>query len=167
MNEAPTLVTPRPRTQEVSSPMPRYSSIPERFWSKVNKQGPIPEYAPHLGSCWLWTAGCNDSGYGLFWEDGKPVRAHRWAYEQEHDLIPEGKQLDHLCRTRHCIRASHLEPVTCRENLMRGDTLAAREAKLMYCPQGHSYDEENTYVYPQGRRECRECRRQRRKASHD
>jgi hypothetical protein len=65
--------------------------------------------------------------------------------------------IDHLCRVRHCVNPDHLEAVTCRENLLRGETLQAANVAKTECPQGHPYDEENTYVYPNGRRDCRTC----------
>jgi len=94
----------------------------ERFWAKVNLNGPVPTVRPDLGPCWLWEAACRieDGGYGAFWDGKKTVRAHRWAYEQIIGPFPEGLQPDHLCRVSACINPFHLEPVTSGENTRRG-----------------------------------------------
>lgn len=118
----------------------------ERFWSKVNKAGP--------GGCWLWT-GHTVNGYG---RDGSGRRVHRVAYEELVTLIPEGLHLDHLCRVRNCVNPEHLEPVTNRENVLRGIGLTARYARKTHCPQGHPYSGENL-VYHGHSRHCRICRR--------
>lgn len=80
--------------------------------------------------------------------------AHRVAYEHLVGPIPDGMQLDHLCRNRTCINPAHLEPVTARENVRRARSLVSQ------CPSGHPYDEENTRIYD-GRRYCRACHRAR------
>jgi hypothetical protein len=134
----------------------------ERFWVKVDKNGPLPEFRPALGPCWLWTASLDRKGYGKFADgkiDGKTkmVQAHRFAYDLVKGSSPEGLDLDHLCRVRHCVNPAHLEPVTRRVNLMRGQTLPARQVMFTHCPQGHPYDEENTYWYGNNRK-CRKCR---------
>jgi hypothetical protein len=73
--------------------------------------------------------------------------------------VPEGLELDHLCRVRGCVNPKHLEPVTHRENLMRGESWSAVNARKTHCPEGHPYDETNTYIDGKGRRRCRECAR--------
>jgi hypothetical protein len=107
--------------------------------------------------CWEWTATRNKKGYGVIW-DGKTRGAHRVAYELFVGPIPEGLQLDHLCRVRHCVNPAHLEPVTCRENLLRGETITAKRAAVTECPKGHKYSQANTYYRPDGCRECRLCK---------
>lgn len=113
--------------------------------------------------CWLWTASTDNAGYGCFgvkdersacW---RTVRAHRLAYETAVGPIPDGLVLDHLCRVRNCVNPDHLEPVTSGENVLRGDTITARCAATTHCPQGHPYDEKNTYHNPAGFRACRTC----------
>lgn len=122
----------------------------ERFWSKVDK----------TGDCWLWQAGLASTGYGQF----NSGSAHRFAYELVKGPIPEGLQIDHLCRNRKCVRPEHLEAVSCRENLLRGETLAALNVAKTRCPQGHGYTPENTYVVRRrnGRvfRVCKVCNRE-------
>jgi hypothetical protein len=70
-------------------------------------------------------------------------------------------QLDHLCRVRHCVYPAHLEPVTPRENVLRGETVAASNARKTHCLRGHPFDEVNTCHWQSrpGRRDCRECKR--------
>lgn len=120
----------------------------ERFASKIVKTA---------GGCWLWT-GKKTNGYGQLSVDGRYVYAMRWAYEQLHGPMPPGIEPDHLCRKRSCVNPAHAEPVTRRENLLRGDTVTARHAAKTACPQGHPYSLENTYAY-RGQRHCRTCRR--------
>ena len=133
-----------------------------RFWAKVDKNGPVPAYAPHLGSCWLWTSYRTPYGYGSFWDGTRPVQAHRWSYCATYGPIPSPLQCDHLCRVRHCVRPWHIEVVTNRENGLRGEGPVGQHARATHCPQGHPYDEVNTYISPEGWRNCRTCRRTRR-----
>jgi hypothetical protein len=112
--------------------------------------------------CWQWTGSvARRIGYGKFWRDGKTLSAHRVAYELFVGPIPDGLQLDHLCRNRLCVRPEHLQLVTVRENLLRGHTHAAANAAKSHCPAGHPYDERNTYRAPDGSRMCRPCMRER------
>lgn len=127
-------------------------TVEDRFWAKVNKHGP----RGRRGRCWLWTAGTR-KGYGAFRVGGRQRPAHVVAYELEVGPVPAGLMLDHTCRQTLCVRPSHLEPVTNRENLLRGQTLAAANAAKVDCPRGHAFDDRNTYLDPQGRRHCRRC----------
>lgn len=108
------------------------------------------------GECWEWTAYIDRKGYGVFGIDSRNlVKAHRYSYELHVGPIPHGMQLDHLCRVRHCVNPAHLEPVTNRENVIRGNN--AREMAST-CSRGHRFDASNTYINPRGNRECRACR---------
>jgi hypothetical protein len=103
------------------------------------------------------TAGLGSKGYGCFFL-GRSVNAHRVSYEWEKGPIPDGMQPDHLCRVKRCVRPSHLEAVSPRENLMRGDTLAAANILKTHCPQGHPYAGNNLkFDENRGIRSCRIC----------
>ncbi len=117
-------------------------------------------HEPNSG-CWLWTGALNQDGYAMFWHEGQARRAHRIAYEIHVGPIPDGLQLDHLCRVRCCVNPDHVEPVSCRENIRRGET-GIHEREKTHCPQGHPYDERNTYRY-RNKRYCRTCMKQRKR----
>jgi hypothetical protein len=138
------------------------TSTPEAaFWSRVDKDGPIPEHRPELGPCWMWT-GALSHGYGRMTIARKSVAAHRFAYELLVGPIPDGTEPDHLCVNPPCVNPAHLEPVTHQENMRRGPTnVASRNAVKTHCPQGHEYTEENTLRRDNGDRQCRECNRRR------
>jgi HNH endonuclease len=131
----------------------------KRFWSKVDKNGPVPECRPDLGPCWEWLAGLGSAtGYGNFWLDGRTVSAHRFAYIDVLGPVPDGLDLDHLCRNRGCVNPHHLEPVTETVNILRGTSPMARNARKTSCIHGHAFTPENTYVDKRGRRTCCLCR---------
>lgn len=109
--------------------------------------------------CVEWTAGLFRNGYGQV-RDGKRKRlAHRVVYEMLVGDIPEGLELDHLCRNRACVSPAHLEPVTKRENILRSECPSAVHARKTHCPSGHEYTQENTRMY-RGSRHCRACMRE-------
>jgi len=98
------------------------------------------------------------------WEDGRRryVRAHRYSYEAFVGPIPEGLTLDHLCRVRNCVNPEHLEPVSLKENLLRGDSSPAHNARKTHCMRGHALSGDNLYINPgTGYRACRTCLRER------
>jgi len=148
--------------QSTISPAFGDSRLPPRFWAKV-RIGSIPTHRPDLGPCWEWTASQVGNGYGQFgtWTGNGNNRAHRVAYTSLVGPIPAGLQSDHLCRNRLCVNPEHLELVTLRENVLRGEGPAAQHARKTHCPKGHPYDEKNTYLLVIGngvRRYCRACK---------
>lgn len=113
--------------------------------------------------CWLWEAAIDRGGYGRLWRGSNQAYAHRIAFELYKGPITFGKQLDHLCRVRHCVNPWHLDPVTAKENVLRSRGLPAINARKIHCKSGHKFSEENTYWYPREEprsRACKKCRRQ-------
>lgn len=135
------------------------SRVARPLLDRVSEKFVIDEHG-----CWLWTGYIGEGGYGRVYEghsDGRTLMAHRVVYELAVGPIPEGLTLDHLCRVRCCVNPDHVEPVTLRENLLRGETSAAINAAKTRCIHGHAFTPENTYVYADGRRTCRRCIRDR------
>lgn len=108
--------------------------------------------------CWEWTAG-NRGGYGRVAIHGKLMEAHRWMWERTNGPIPEGLELDHLCRNRACVNPEHLEPVSHLENIRRGET-GAHNARKTHCKHGHPLSGANLHIKPDGERRCRTCSRE-------
>ena len=131
----------------------------ERFWSKVDKLDST--------GCWQWIGTFYSNGYGMFAKARNGSKrpsfalAHRYSYEAAHGAIPGGLVLDHLCRNRGCVNPDHLEPVTVRENLLRGEGFIGKQYRITHCLRAnHPLFGENLYITPDGERACRECRRE-------
>lgn len=132
-----------------------------RFTDKINPD-------PDTG-CWFWAASLDGRGYGQFViKRGKIVRAHRLSYEIFVGPIPEGLDLDHLCREPRCVNPDHLEPVTRAENVRRGLSVTKRKHQalsLTHCPNGHEYAIHGTTYFHKSRnrssRKCTACERDR------
>lgn len=143
----------RPKTTGLSKRIYE-SRLPEdRFWEKVQK-GSDDE-------CWPWIGSLNArTGYGQFSSDsdGRKTDAHVFSFRLSGRSIPAGLDLDHLCRNRPCVNPRHLEPVTRRENVLRGVGIAAQNARKTHCKRGHEFTAENTRRTQRGR-SCRECER--------
>ena len=125
----------------------------ERFWAKVARGD--------RDACWLWQGSRTSGGYGHVKVGRRFAVSHRVAYEMMRGPIPEGLQIDHLCRVRACVNPWHLEPVTFTENMRRGEGWGGRNHRATACPKGHPYDEANTLwmsaSYRGPYRRCRKC----------
>ena len=119
-------------------------------------------YIDKTDTCWLWTGGLSKRGYGIFHADYKTIQAHRWSYEHFVGPIPRGLVLDHVksrgCTSTSCVNPSHLEAVTQKENVRRGNAGINNTIKT-HCPRDHKYFGDNLYIAPDGRRGCVRCRR--------
>lgn len=127
-------------------------SLLDRFEGKY-----IPE--PNSG-CWLWTASLNTYGYGQIYvrDLGRHDHAHRVSWELFKGEIPVGMDIDHLCRVRSCVNPDHMQPVSPRENIMRGTAPPALNSVKTHCSRGHEFNSQNTSISHAGKRACRQCR---------
>lgn len=115
----------------------------ERFWRFVRKHE----------DCWLWSGHLDKDGYGRIRVDSNTLRtAHRFSYTHFRGDIPDGAELDHLCRQRSCVNPAHLEPVTHKENMRRSGPYVTKT----HCKAGHDRAPENISTSG-GRRWCRIC----------
>lgn len=127
--------------------------IERRFWLQVEE----------TKTCWLWIGAKNKLGYGQFTVSNSPPiyikeLAHRFAWQLTKGRIPEGLVLDHHCKVPACVNPLHLEPVTQKENILRGQSLTAINARKTVCKRGHVFDDTNTYHYKnRSSRACRKC----------
>ena len=130
-----------------------FSLLPLRFWRKVHA-------APN--GCWVWIGAQTNRGYGTAWmphHNPQRASAHRLTYEIWADTIPASLEIDHLCRNKACVNPAHLEAVSHRTNVHRGDMTKLR---VTHCPMGHEYAGANLYIRPDnGNRDCKRCQRKR------
>lgn len=118
------------------------------------------------GDCWEWTAFTDEKGYGRINNRSGTTYAHRVVYEGLVGPIPEGLEIDHLCRNRSCVKPDHLEPVTHAENNRRGYATfiaAAKQLAKTHCKRGHEFTDENTAYTKENWRRCRTCHNERRR----
>lgn len=135
-------------------PLPRINlTLEERFWPKVVRRS---------SGCWVWAGSRNKGGYGHLGLPPNGQRqgmAHRVAYELLVGPIPDGLELDHLCRYTSCVNPAHLQPVTHKINIERATWACAKAHRAKtHCPQGHPYSGDNLAMYG-GKRCCRTCMR--------
>lgn len=107
-----------------------------------------------FGDCWEWT-GARSDGYGHIRSAGAVRLAHRVVWETLVGPVPEGMELDHLCRNRGCVNPDHMQVVTHRTNGLRGYGAAGQHARKALCPRGHPYD----MIVKNGGRTARGCLR--------
>lgn len=112
------------------------------------------------GGCVLWCGSKTRTGYGQIGVAGRLLSVHRVSYQAFHGPIPAGLEVDHICRVRHCVNPSHLQAITHAENLRR-----AIVKPHSHCRKGHQFTRANTYLRPDGWRECKECKRATRRRS--
>ena len=113
-----------------------------RIWSSIRLEG----------ECWIWQGTLNHAGYGYFTFKQRGYLAHRYIYALARGPIPPMLDLDHLCRRPACVNPAHLEAVSHQVNMFR--------IRAPHCGKGHLYTLENTYIYKNGKRACRQCNRE-------
>ena len=122
--------------------------LPERLRNKITTDA---------NGCWLWTGSRYRNGYGQTWNGERPEQAHRVIFRLLRGAIPDGTEIDHLCRVRNCVNPAHLETVPHRTNMRRSETVMGENARKTQCKRGHEFDDHNTRVTPTGARQCRKC----------
>lgn len=130
-------------------PLPRRKSQVVRFLDHVLIQP---------GDCWLWTGHINHGGYG-YYRHPQASHAHTAAYVLFRGPIPDGHQVDHICRVRHCVNPDHLEAVTASVNM--------RRRPWKGCDRLHPLEPSRVGQRSDGRVQCRECQRVREQARRD
>lgn len=131
-------------------------ALADRLWSRVTKGD----------NCWEWTGARNHKGYGEIGADGRVQKAHRIAWVLTYGPIHDGVDVLHRCDNPPCCRPDHLFLGDDADNM--ADMVRkgrSKQSQRTHCPQGHPYDEENTYISYRGagraHRQCKECSRQR------
>lgn len=128
--------------------MKSFDELPERFRSKIR----VNEET----GCWEWAGALSCAGYGITYVLGKRRVAHRVVYELLVSEIKDPLQCDHLCRNRKCCNPKHTEPVTRKENILRGESPQAWWARQKVCPKCGA-----PFSQYRDRRYCPPCKRKR------
>ena len=118
----------------------------------------VQKYTLYVGDCIVWTGAVTSAGYGELNVGGRPVLAHRISYELSNGPIPAGLVINHLCTNKVCVNPAHLELTTYAGNAFHDNSKNITKANIAttHCPNGHPYDEENTYIF-KNKRDCRAC----------
>ena len=122
-------------------------NIAKRFWGMVD--------VCDNNNCWNWKGAMRVRNYGGIWVEGKPKLAHHVSLAIVGTTIPNDKVVDHLCRNPRCVNPIHLEVVSQKQNVKRGN--ADWRKNQTHCKKGHKFTENNTYEY-KGHRGCKRCR---------
>jgi hypothetical protein len=132
-------------------PLSRYSL----FWQRVERL---------QNGCWLWKGGHSIENnqrrpYGRFKIKGKYVFAHRFSFQMKYGEIPKDKVLDHICNNTMCVNPDHLQIVTIKENILKGNGFGAINKRKEFCPKGHPLKEGNlvSWALKQNKRLCLTC----------
>jgi hypothetical protein len=134
-------------------------SMEKRFFAKLHME---------QSGCWTWLGSQMEHfgmAYGRFWDGSNVVGAHRFAYEYfKRTKLDKSMEVDHLCRNSLCVNPDHLEAVSHRENMLRGNSPVANKARQTHCKYGHPLSGDNLVLVGTGRK-CRTCiRRMNRKS---
>jgi hypothetical protein len=113
------------------------------------------------GDCWIWKSPIGHNGYGKAHIMSRAYLAHRVFYKHYKGDIPEGFQIDHLCKVRNCVNPDHLEAVPPHINNYRSESPCALNRLKDECKHGHLLSGDNLYVTKDGRRQCKTCLRRR------
>lgn len=124
----------------------------QRFYSNI-----LPG---NFGGCWIWGKSSDGKGYGMIWVDGRGWSSHKFSYEYHKGKVPEGLELDHLCRVTMCVNPDHLEPVTHGVNISRSPgCIWFKRRAMTHCKRDHPLTPENIYISKLGSRQCLGCKR--------
>lgn len=135
---------------------PKFMDETERFYLYVDKNGPL--HPIFQSRCWLWTGAKIKGGYAIFRRSvandplSTKVLVHRFAFQMRYGAIPDGMEVDHMCRVRNCVNPHHLDVVTPTENKQRAGLFNRKD----HCGYGHPMVDSNIYI--SGRqRSCKTC----------
>lgn len=144
------------RAVRAGLPLGQWRTLETRLWARLVE-------AP--SGCWEWQ-GATSSGYGTIRYDGRTQYVHRVTWQELRSEIPDGLELDHLCKNTRCANPWHLDPVTSAVNLARSTNPASTHRRAATCKNGHPKTTENVYISPTGRRQCQPCKLQRARDWH-